>query len=147
MLQKQKNAAAVALVTSSFCFMFSCLTSCFGIILSKWLKANLLTIWLWRILNTCISTAPLSCIAPFFTRRVMPLTAVSVMPLIFSQDEDDSEVYRPCVRLSSAEAELDAAICADRAARALVASYSEDVLTGPLRRYGRVRLFMGVSRV
>ena len=104
----------------------------------------------------------------------MPLTAVSVMPLFFSQDEDDSEVYRPCVRLSSAEAELDAAICADRAApevhrpcvrlssaeaeldaaicadraaRALVASYSEDVLTGPLRRYGRVRLFMGVSRV
>jgi len=131
----------------------------------------------------------------------MPLTAVSVMPLFFSQDEDDSEMYRPCVRLSSAEAELDAAICADRAApevhrpcvrlssaeaeldaaicadraapevhrpcvrlssaeaeldaaicadraaRALVASYSEDVLTGPLRRYGRVRLFMGVSRV
>ena len=104
----------------------------------------------------------------------MPLTAVSVMPLSFSQDEDDSEVYRPCVclssaeaeldaaicadraapevhrpcvRRSSAEAELDAAICADRAARALVASYSEDVLTGPLRRSGRVRLFMGFSRV
>ena len=66
----------------------------------------------------------------------MPLTAVSVMPLIFSQDEDDSEVYRPCVRLSSAEAELDAAICADRAARALVVS-----------RYGRVRLFVSVSRI
>ena len=189
MLQKQKNAAAVALVTSSFCFMFSCLTSCFGIILSKWLKANLLTIWLWRILNTCISTAPLFCIAPFFTRRVMPLTAISVMPFLFSEDEDNPDmpelidapesidapkpmvVHRPCVRLSSTEAELDAAICADRAARALVASYSgvwflvymgtyrisgwdqydsfADVLTRPLHpsRYGRVRLFMGVSRV
>ena len=97
----------------------------------------------------------------------MPLKAVSVMPFLFSEDEDDPDthmpelidalelmdapkpmvVHRPCVRLSSAEAELDAAICADRAARALVASYTEDVLTGPLRRYGRVRLFMGVSRV
>ena len=59
---------------------------------SKWLKVNLLTIWLWRILNTCISTAPLFCIAPFFTRRVMPLTAVSVMPFLFSEEEDDPDM-------------------------------------------------------
>ena len=104
-----------------------------------------------------------------------------MMSFLFSADDPDMPelidapklmvVRRPCVRLSSAEAELDAAICADRAARALVASYSgvwflvymgtygiswwdqndsfAHVLTIPLSRsrYGRVRLFMGISRV
>ena len=56
------------------------------------------------------------------------------MPFLFPEDEPEMPglidapepkvVRRPCVRLSSAEAELDAAIYTDRAARALVVSSS-----------------------
>ena len=81
-------------------------------------------------------------------------------------------VHRPSVRLSSAEAEVDAAICADQATMPLMASSSSawyviyvgryglrwweqyesftDVLTRPFlcpSWYDRVRLFMGVPRV